>query len=154
MVLDKLPKTKSKSKKRLGRGYGSGKGGHTSGRGAKGTKARGKVGLAFEGTKAKKSFIQKLPLMRGKGKHKSLKKKPLIVNLKHLSLFKKDELVNEESLIKKGIVEAKTAKKFGIKILGDGDLKISLRVDLPCSKSAIKKIQKAKGKVLKAQAEK
>jgi len=154
MVLEKLPKIKSKSKKRVGRGYGSGKGGHTVGRGSKGTKARNKVGLTFEGTKSKKSLLQKLPIMRGKGKQKPFKKQPLIINLKHLNLFKKDELVNIETLIKKGIVEAKSARKFGVKILGDGDLKISLKVDLPCSKSAIKKIEKAKGSILKAKAAK
>ena len=56
MKLNKLSKTANKKKKRVGRGYGSGKGGHTVGRGAKGLKARGKVKLTFEGTKTKKSF--------------------------------------------------------------------------------------------------
>src|SRR3972149_1988059 len=63
-----LKKTVKKSKKRLGRGYGSGKGGHTSSRGQKGQKSRGKVGVIFEGYKVKKSLIKRLPLLRGKGK--------------------------------------------------------------------------------------
>lgn len=145
--LDQLPKIVSKKKKRIGRGYGSGKGGHTVGRGTKGQKARGKIGLTFTGTKAKKSLLKRLPLRRGKGKFKSLKPKPLIVNLKYLNLFKKGEVVNLENLIEKRIVAADEAKKFGVKILGDGDLNIALTVELPTSKKAAQKIIKAGGKI-------
>lgn len=147
--LNQLPKTTKRKKKRKGRGYGSGKGGHTVGRGAKGFKARGKVGLTFEGTKTKKSFIKKLPLQRGKGKFKSLKPKPLVVNVKYLNLFKKGEKVNLTTLVKKGVIAADEAKKQGIKILGDGDLQVALTVELPTSKGAAKKIVKAGGKVVK-----
>lgn len=63
-----LPKVVQRSKKRLGRGYGSGKGGHTSSRGQKGQGSRGKIGILFEGVKMKKSFLKRLPLARGKGK--------------------------------------------------------------------------------------
>lgn len=73
--LDNLPRIKTKAKKRVGRGYGSGKGGHTVGRGQKGQKTRGKVGPLFEGTKMKKSLIQRLPMLRGKGKFKPKKSK-------------------------------------------------------------------------------
>ncbi len=148
MKLDKLPKTTKKKKKKVGRGYGSGKGGHTVGRGAKGLKARGKVKLTFEGTKTKKSFLKKLPLQRGKGKFKSLKPKPLVVNVKYLNLFKKGEKVNLKSLVEKRIITADEAKKQGVKILGDGDLQIALKIELPTSKAAAKKIEKAGGKVV------
>lgn len=60
-----LPKVKTKSSKRLGRGYGSGKGGHTSSRGMKGQKSRRKMGILFEGVKMKKSLLRRLPLTRG-----------------------------------------------------------------------------------------
>jgi large subunit ribosomal protein L15 len=63
-----LPKVIQRPKKRVGRGIGSGKGGHTSGRGQKGQKSRGKIGVLFEGLKMKKSYLKRLPLMRGKGK--------------------------------------------------------------------------------------
>lgn len=66
MDLAKLPAIVTKGKKRVGRGLGSGKGGHTTGRGAKGDKVRGKVPLYFEGTKMRKSLIRRLPLLRGK----------------------------------------------------------------------------------------
>lgn len=147
MNLDKLPKTSTRSKKRLGRGYGSGKGGHTVGRGAKGAKARGKIALAFTGTKMRKSLLRRLPLKRGKEKFKP-KPKPISVNLKYLNLFSKNEKVDLQALIKRGIILEKEAKKFGVKILGDGQLKVALKIELPCSKSAQKKIEKAGGKVV------
>lgn len=147
MKLDRIPKITSRKRKRLGRGYGSGKGGHTVGRGSKGTKARGKVALTFEGTKIKKSLIKRLPLQRGKGKSKAIKKKPLIVNLKYLNFFKEDTVVDLENLIKAKIVNEKEAKESGVKILGDGEIKVPLKVKLSCSKAAKKKIEKAGGKV-------
>jgi len=150
MKLEQLSKTTIKSKKRVGRGYGSGKGGHTVGRGAKGDKARGKVGLAFEGTKVKKSLIKRLPLQRGKGKLKPFKNKSLVVNLYCLNLFKKDTKIDLDSLIKAGVVAEKQARAFGVKILGDGELKVALEVNLPCSKPAMEKIKKAGGQVLKS----
>jgi large subunit ribosomal protein L15 len=66
--MTRLPKVITKSKKRLGRGMGSGKGSHTSSRGQKGQKSRGNIGVLFEGMKVKKSFFKRLPLKRGKGK--------------------------------------------------------------------------------------
>jgi len=147
MELNNLPKTTTRKKKRVGRGYGSGKGGHTAGRGSKGHKARGKVGLAFSGTKMKKSWLKRLPLQRGKGKLKSRRPKPLIVNLRYLNIFDKGATVSLASLIKKGIVDAKQARQIGVKILGDGELKVALKVTLPCSQGAAKKIKKAGGQI-------
>lgn len=152
--LSKLPKTKRKSQKRRGRGYGSGKGGHTTGRGAKGDKARGKVGLVFEGSKSKKSFIRRLPFRRGKGKFKSLKSKPIVINLEALNLLPKDSLVTIETLAKYRLVDQKEAALLGVKILGGGQLKIALTVKLPCSQGAAKKITKAGGKVEASQEKK
>ena len=143
----KLPKTIEKRKKRLGRGYGSGKGGHTSGRGQKGQKSRGKVGVIFEGYKVRKSFIKRLPFRRGKGRFEA-KAKPLIINLKHLEVFPENSVVNIESLVKYGIVDAKDAKTYGVKILGDGKVAKKLTVSLPISKSAAKDIEKAGGKIV------
>ena len=71
--LHQLPPTTSRGKKRVGRGYGSGKGGHTTGRGNKGAKARGKIGLLFSGTKIKKGWLKRWPLWRG-GRPKTRKK--------------------------------------------------------------------------------
>ncbi len=99
-----LPKIVAKSKKRRGRGYGSGKGGHTVGRGQKGQKSRRKMGVLFEGVKVKKSLLKRLPLRRGKGKFKA-KGKPLIVKLSYLNLLPAGTKVDIEALVKAGIVK-------------------------------------------------
>jgi len=148
MKLYNLPKSTTKDKKRIGRGYGSGKGGHTVGRGQKGQKTRSKVGLFFEGTKFRKSLIRRLPLLRGKGKLKP-GKKPVIVNVKYLNLLPADSLVDIKALIKSNIIKEKEAKEFGVKILGEGKLGKALKVALLCSKGAREKIKKAGGKIVK-----
>ncbi|MGB9911406.1 MAG: 50S ribosomal protein L15 [Microgenomates group bacterium] len=148
MQLNQLSKIKTKEKKRVGRGYGSGKGGHTTGRGNKGQKVREKVSLTFAGTKTKKSLLRRLPLQRGKGKLKPKEKKPIVVNLKYLNLFKEGETVDIKSLVKKGIIKKNEAEKYPVKILGDGELKVALKVALPCSKKAAEKIKKAKGEII------
>lgn len=143
-----LPKTITKTKKRVGRGYGGGKGGHTVGRGQKGQKTRSRVGVIFEGVKMKKSQIKRLPLRRGKGKFKA-RNKPIIVNVNLLNLLPSSSNVDIDLLTKNGIVDAKQAAHFGVKILGDGEIKKKLTINLPISKSATKKIEKAGGKVVK-----
>ena len=99
MPLNKLSKTTATSKKRIGRGYGSGKGGHTSSRGAKGQKARSKVKLYFEGAPMRKSLIRRMPMLRGKLKNKSFQDQPIILNLKHLNLLPKGSVVDHKTLI-------------------------------------------------------
>ena len=146
MKLNELPKITNKKKKRVGRGYGSGKGGHTVGRGQKGLKARGKVDLLFSGTKMRKSWIRRLPFLRGKGRFKSHQQKPIIINVKYLNIFRDGSRVTLDSLVKKRIV-GKKAKEVGVKILGDGELDKKLTVELPVSKGAKEKIEKAGGKV-------
>lgn len=145
-MIDRLPKTVKNRRKRVGRGIGSGKGGHTAGRGQKGQKTRDNISILFEGVKVKKSLIKRLPLRRGKGKF-SPSAKPLIVKLSLLNLFENGSEVNLESLIKKGIVEAEDAKVLGVKILGDGELAKKLKISVPISKSAAKKVEKAGGEI-------
>lgn len=146
MELNNLVKTTERTKKRIGRGGGSGKGGHTVGRGQKGQKARAKISPVFQGTKSRKNLFRRLPLLRGKGKFKSFKLSPIVVNLKYLNLFEKNETVNLESLVKKGII-AKNDAGLPVKILGEGSLSLPLIVQLPTSKGAKTKIEKAGGKV-------
>ena len=143
----KLPKLKERNKKRLGRGYGSGKGGHTSGRGQKGQKARTNIHVLFEGVKVKKSLIKKLPFQRGKGKLKPISTKPLIVNLKYLNILPAGSKVDLGLLVKQKIVQKDDAETFGVKILGDGELNKKLIICLPISKSAAKKVEKAGGTI-------
>lgn len=143
-----LPRTKNKKQKRLGRGIGSGKGGHTSSRGQKGQKARGKVGVLFEGVKVRKSLLHRLPFLRGKEKFKSRKTSPIIVNLKFLEILPDGSEVNLETLAKNGLVKEADGQKYGVKILGDGKLTKKLKINLPISKSAATKIIKLGGKIL------
>lgn len=71
--LANLPKIVAKKKKRLGRGLGSGRG-SKSGRGTtRHQKARESIPLHFEGGQAR--MVKKFPLLRGKGRNKSYKKK-------------------------------------------------------------------------------
>lgn len=145
---ENLKKVVTGRRKRLGRGYGSGKGGHTVGRGQKGQKARRSIGVLFEGVKMKKSFIKRLPLRRGKGKFNA-KEKPIIVKLGYLNLLPNGSSVNVETLIEMRIVDKNDAKRFGVKILGDGDIDKKLTIELPISNSAAKKIEKAGGKIVR-----
>jgi len=55
--------------------------------------------------------------------------------------------VDLETLITRKIVDQDDAKKFGVKILGDGEIKVPLVVKLPTSGTAAKKIEAAGGKV-------
>ncbi|OGM24190.1 50S ribosomal protein L15 [Candidatus Woesebacteria bacterium RIFCSPHIGHO2_02_FULL_38_9] len=143
-----LPKVVIKRPKRLGRGYGSGKGGHTVGRGQKGQKSRRNLGILFEGVKIKKSLLRRLPIQRGKSKFKSKFKKPLIINIELLNLFENNLEVTLESLAKANIVKLAEAKKYGVKILGNGNLTKKLKVFLPTSKPAREKILKAGGQII------
>lgn len=141
-----LPKLVDKKKKRVGRGYGSGKGGHTVGRGQKGQKSRRSLGILFEGMKVKKSLIKRLPQLRGKDKNKG-RPGPVILNISDLSDWPANTNVTVENLIEKGYVDAVKAKKVGVKILGQGKIDKGIKVEVETSDSAAKKIEKAGGKV-------
>lgn len=143
MELNKLSKITKRSKKRLGRGLGSGRG-KTSGRGTKGQKARGKVKLGYEGGQL--SLVKRLPFRRGRGRNISLRHKPLIINVKFLNLLPAKTEVDIKTLVKYGILKEEDAG-FGVKILGEGSLTKPLIVRLPSSKGARKKIEVAGGKV-------
>jgi large subunit ribosomal protein L15 len=142
-----LPEIIIKRPKRLGRGYGSGKGGHTVGRGQKGQKARGSIAITFTGTKVKKSLIKRLPFRRGRGKF-SAGKKPVIIKLAALNLLPAGSKVDLNLLVKERIVDADDARSFGVKILGDGDLEKKMTIELPISKSAARKVEEVGGEVI------
>lgn len=134
-----------KLKKRLGRGYGSGKGGHTVGRGAKGNKARGKIPVWFEGGQL--PLIRRLPFKRGKDRFGALKPGPVVINVKLLNLLPEGTKVTLDTLVKYGLVTDTEAKRVGVKILGDGELKRKLTVMVPVSAGAAEKIKQAGGSV-------
>ncbi len=93
------------------------------------------------------ALIRRLPKIRGKKRFKSLKYSPVIVNLKDLVNLPKEMIITVDSLVKAGIVREREAKTFGVKILGEGEIKVPLTVKLPISKPAKEKIIKAGGKI-------
>lgn len=142
MKLHQLIKITARSKKRIGRGIGSGKG-KTAGRGTKGQKARGKIALGFAGGAL--PLYKRLPFRRGLGNPKrSVKPRPL--SLSKLSFFKEGASVDLENLIQAGLISVKEARKRGVKIVGSGKTR-KLIVNLPTSKAAAAKISQAGGKV-------
>ena len=70
------------------------------------------------------------------------------INLDKLAIFKNNDVIDLEALIKTKIVSEKQAKKMGIKILDHGEISTSLTISLPISKKAAEKIIKAGGKVV------
>lgn len=144
MKLHTLDKTTIKSKRRIGRGIGSGRD-KTAGRGYKGQKARGKVALGFIGGTL--PLYKKLPFKRGLGNSKkSIKMIP--IPLSKLSSFKTGSIVDLASLIEHKILLEGKAQKFGAKIMGDGEISVPLTIKLPITVAAGKKIEKAGGKVV------
>lgn len=129
------------SRKRLGRGTGSGHG-KTSGRGTKGQNARsgGGVRLGFEGGQL--PLFQRLPK---RGFNNVSRKEYAVVNVQDLNRFEDGTVVTFEVLKQAGLV-----KKFesGLKILGEGKLEKKLTVKAnKFSKSASESIEKAGGTV-------
>jgi large subunit ribosomal protein L15 len=127
------------SRKRVGRGVGSGMG-KTSTRGHKGQNARsgGGVRPGFEG--GQNPLYRRLPK---RGFNNPFRKEFAIVNLEDLSTFADGTEVTPEILMEFGIVKA---PKDGIKILGNGELTVKLTVKAnKFSQSAVEKIQAAGG---------
>jgi len=144
MKLSNLPKTTQRKKKRLGRGYSSGKGGHTVGRGTKGQKSRGsrKVHLGFEGGQI--PLYKRLPKIGG---FRSLRQGYVFsINLKDLNIFRDGSKVTPESLVQKKII--KRVPRGGVKILSGGDLEKKLIFSgFSYSKIAKEKIEKSGSKI-------
>lgn len=144
MELHNLPSSTLPSLRRVGRGHGSGRN-KTSGRGTKGQKARRDIPLHFEGGAL--PLIKRMPFLRGKGRNKMIKEQTVILNVEILNALPAKTVVDLELLIKAKLVVEKEARKHGVKILGNGDLKQVLTVNLPVSAGAKEKIEKAGGSV-------
>jgi len=128
------------SKKRVGRGTGSGLG-KTSTRGHKGQNARsgGGVRPAFEGGQT--PLFKRIPK---RGFTNINRKEYEIVNLEALNCFDEGAKVTPEKLIKAGLIK----EGNNIKVLGNGKLEKNLTVSAhKFSKSAEKGIVEAGGKI-------
>ena len=142
-LLHQLTSLVQRSQKRVGRGYGSGKGGHTSGRGTKGQLSRpgGKMALWFEGGQL--PLIKRLPMWRGKSRFEVVR--PVAeVNLTDLDRMTATD-INLETLKLEKIIGYKFAKA---KIIKSGQLTRSVTVrDLPVTAGAKLAIEAAGGRV-------
>lgn len=144
MKLHELTYTKGakKSRKRIGRGTGSGQG-ETAGRGENGQNSRsgGGVRVGFEG--GQNPLYRRLP-KRGFS-NAPFKKHYAIINIDQLNKFKDGDVITPELLIESGLV---SKEKDGIKILGNGNLERKLSVVAhKFSKGAITSIEKNGGSV-------
>jgi len=138
----KPAKGSRKSKKRIGRGFGSGSGRY-SGRGIKGQKARsGSSGLQLKGLR---QLMLSMPKVRG---FKSNRPNAAVVNVKLLSDFFKDgAIITPKDILEKKLV---SSIKNGVKVLGTGDIKIKITLkECQASKSAVQKIEAAGGQFVK-----
>ena len=130
----------TKVNKRKGRGAGSGNG-KTGGRGHKGQKARsgGGVRIGFEG--GQMPLARRLPK---RGFNNIFAKRLNAVNVSALNAFEDGATVNLQSLLDAGIL---SDCKYGVKILGNGELSKKLTVQATAfSASAKEKIEAAGGK--------
>ena len=143
MKLNELSPAKGskKSRKRLGRGVGSGTG-KTAGRGSKGHNSRsgGGVRPGFEG--GQMPIHRRLPK---RGFTNIFKKNFIEINLRDLSGFESGSVVDEQALIRCGLVKG---KRDGIKLLAQGEINhpLSIKVNR-ISKNARQKIEAAGGNV-------
>ncbi len=142
--LAQLPQIVIGTKKKLGRGLGSGRG-SKSGRGTtRHQKARENIPLHFEG--GQNRLVKKFPLLRGKGRNYSRKYNKYVVYSGQLNNLEEGTIVNEESLKKAGLID-QDAKAPVIKLIAKGELKKKLTVALPVSQSVKAMIEKVGGTV-------
>jgi large subunit ribosomal protein L15 len=144
-IKDNLGSTKPR--KRIGRGIGSGKG-KTSGKGHKGQKSRSGVSIkGFEGGQ--------MPI------HRRLPKRGFTninrINYTELNLNNIQKLIDGKKIDTKQIISYKTlldlglvkSKKSKIKLLGKGDIKVKIDIEVSAfSKSAKDSIEKIGGSVI------
>ena len=136
----------TKTKLRVGRGIGSGKG-KTSGRGVKGQKSRSGVAIkSFEG--GQMPLYRRLPKrgFNSFGKNSiaimNLDKIQFFINKKKINL---NETINTELLKKLKLINKNSQK---LKILGTGEIKDKVNIEANlASKSAIEKLEKVSGSI-------
>lgn len=142
----KAPKPNQKKAKRIGRGQGSGYGGHTVGKGHNGQKARSgyKERFWFEGGQ--------MPLQRivpKWGFTNPFRKEYTAVNVGTVDLFVEAGKLESATISLDDLVEAGLADKNDrIKLLGEGDIEREIDIEVhKASKSAQKKVEDAGGSI-------
>ena len=137
----------TKSRKRVGRGIGSGTG-KTSGKGHKGQKSRSGVSIkGFEG--GQMPIHRRLPKRGFTNKNR--------INYTELNLDNIQKLIDNKKIDPKKTISYKTllglglvkSKKSKIKILGKGDIKVKIDIEVSAfSKSAKDSIEKNGGTII------
>ena len=144
------PAQSQKSRKRVGRGLGSGKGRY-SGRGIKGQKSRAgshKMRAGFEG--GQMPIYMRLGKLRGSTSKDAMPIGPFRtstapVNVSALDRFDDGAEVTPEALVEKGLLKN---TKTDVKLLGNGELKKKLTVRVHAiSATAREKVEQAGGTV-------
>ncbi len=142
-LLNKLLPTTTKKKKRLGRGYASGKGGHTSSRGQKGQLSRvgAKVPLWFEGGQL--PLTKRVPFLRGKGRFKDVN---LCAEITFIDINKFDfDVISLDTLKANKIIDPRFKRA---KIIKKGKLEKKITVKgLKVSQGAAKEIEAMGGSI-------
>ena len=131
-----------KSRKRVGRGDGSGHGTY-SGRGCKGQKARSgyKIKVGFEGGQL--PLVRRLPKKRGFVN--IFRTEYSVINMNKLNMFESGSEVTPERLVEVGLVKS---LRHPVKILAEGDINHPLLVKAHKFSTAAKdKIEAAGGRV-------
>ena len=133
----KPPKNSRHSKKRVGRGHGSGLG-KTCGRGHKGQKSRSGVSIPawFEG--GQMPLVRRIP-KSGPRRTGHVRIEYSVVNIQTLNTFEDGATISLKTMFESGIVKGKNSK---VKILGDGEIEKKLTVQAhKFSKTAVEKIE-------------
>ena len=133
MQLNNLKNTQKKSKKRVGRGNGSGHGTY-SGKGLKGQKSRSGFSLipGFEGGQLR--LIKKLSKLKGFKKHNKIINQH--VTLEQLNLIPSNVVINEENLLKHRLIKN---IKTPVKILNVGKLNSKKHISIKNISATAKK---------------
>lgn len=138
--------TPYKKSKLVGRG---GKRGKTAGKGGKGQTAR----AGHRVRPAMRDIIKKLPKLRGHGKNRSesvfYRGPEAVVNVGALNVFSNEDIVNPTALVAKGLIGEAFGKNPKVKILGNGDLSVKVKVErCIVSATAKEKIENAGGTIM------
>jgi len=141
----KAPEPNKKKAKRIGRGQGSGRGGHTVGKGHNGQRSRSgfKEKFWFEG--GQMPLQRKVPKW---GFNNKFRKEYVAVNTGTIQLFvehgKLEDSISLEDLRNAGLA----GKNDLVKLLGDGDIEASIDIEVHnASKSAQEKVEEAGGNI-------
>ena len=142
-LLNQIISITTKPKKRVGRGYGSGKGSHTSGRGQKGQKSRTGSNIApwFEGGQL--PLVKRLPMLRGKLRF-GVVRPTAQITLSDLQKMKADVITLDTLKLEK-VIESKFKKA---KVIATGTLTRAVKVvGVGVSAGARQLIEKTGGSV-------